>query len=143
MPRDGEPPSLSASVDRVIAMAHVTPQPHVAVIGRHTLPVVLALLLHGCRCVRSLRPDTAAPDCEAADLAWIVDVGDEHELDDALRAAHRCIGRAGRIVLEGAACRHCEDSLGRHATAAGLAVVSYDSACRRLVLAPMETQPLM
>jgi hypothetical protein len=137
MPRDGEPPSLLASVDRVIAMSHVTPHPHVAVIGRHTLPFVLALLSHGCGGVRSLRPDTPAPDCEQADLAWIVDVGDEHELDEALRAAHRRTGANGRVVLEDAACRPCLDTLRQHATDAGFDIVSFDSVARRLVLTPL------
>jgi len=58
----------------------------VAVIGRHALPVVLALLRHGCASVRSLRPDAAAPDCQAADLTWILDVESEREFDEALRA---------------------------------------------------------
>jgi hypothetical protein len=137
MPRDGEPPlqppSLLASVDRVMAMAHLAPAPHVAVIGRHTLPFVLALLSHGCASVRSLRPDAAAPDCEAADLAWIVDVGDEHELDDALRAAHRRTGTTGYIVLEAGACPLARAAIGAHATAAGLAVVAADPSERRLV----------
>ncbi len=136
MPRDGEPPSLLASVDRVIAMSHVTPNPHVAVIGRHTLPFVLALLSHGCGGVRSLRPDTPAPDCEHADLAWIIDVGDAHELDEALRAAHRRTGATGRVVLEDAACRHCLETLRQHAADAGFDIVSFDSVTRRLMLAP-------
>ena len=134
MPRDGEPPSLLASVDRVMAMAHVSPAPHVAVIGRHTLPFVLALLSQGCAAVRSLRPDAAAPDCESADLVWILDVGDEHELDDALRAAHRRIGAEGRIVLEHDACRLSLATIRAHATAAGLNVVI--DALGRLVLTP-------
>jgi hypothetical protein len=125
-------------VDRVIAMAHVTPQPHVAVIGRHTLPVVLALLSHGCCSVRSLRPDAAAPDCEAADLAWIVDAGCEQELDDALRAAHRRTGATGRIVVEEAAGRHCPATLRRHANDAGLDIVSVDTVERRIVLGPFQ-----
>jgi len=116
-----------------MAMAHLAPAPHVAVIGRHTLPFVLALLSHGCASVRSLRPDAAAPDCEAADLAWIVDVGDEHELDDALRAAHRRTGTTGYIVLEAGACPLARAAIGAHATAAGLAVVAADPSERRLV----------
>jgi hypothetical protein len=116
-------------------MARSTPSPHVAVIGRHTLRFVLALLSHGCACVRSLRPDTAAPDCEAADLAWIVDAHDAQELGEALRAAHRRTGARGRIVLEQAACRHCEDQLGRHAKDAGLDIVSFDPIGGRRLLA--------
>src|SRR4249919_3480499 len=92
---DVEPPSTIASddasnaelVDRVMAVSHLPTSAHVAVIGRRTLPLVLALLRRGCGGVRSLRPGAPAPDCEAADLAWIVDVDGEHELDDALRAA--------------------------------------------------------
>jgi hypothetical protein len=127
-----EPPSISGAVDRVLAMAHAGLQPHVAVIGRHALPVVLALLQHGCACVRSLRPDAAAPDCETADLAWILDVESEREFDDALRAAHR---RARLVVVEGAACRFCRE-LQQHAVQAGLEVVSFDHVSRRVMLAP-------
>jgi hypothetical protein len=118
-----------------MAMAPFAPAPHVAVIGRHTLDIVLALLSHGCACVRSLRPDTAAPDCEATDLAWIVDARDPHELDEALRAAHRRIGRRGRIVLEPAACLACAGQLGRHAAAAGLEIVAIDPVGGRRLLA--------
>ncbi len=139
MPRDGEPPSLLASVDRVMAMALPTSSLHVAVIGRHTLPFVLALLTHGCACVRSLRPDAAAPDCEAADLAWIVDAQDAQELDDALHAAHRRTGTTGRVVLEDAACRHCPTTMRQHAADAGFTVLSFDPVGRRLVLAGRQT----
>ncbi len=134
MPRDGEPPSLLASVDRVMAMAHMSSAPHVAVIGRHTLPFVLALLSHGCAAVRSLRPDAAAPDCEAADLAWIVDVADAHELDDALRAAQRRTARGGRIVLEDGACPLSRSAIRSHAAAAGLEVTSQEANGGRLLL---------
>ncbi len=133
MPRDSEPPSLLASVDRALAMAHVTPSPHVVVVGHHTLPFLLALMDHGCGCVRTLRPDATAPDCEPADLVWIVDVMDEHELDDALRAAHR---RSDRIILEQTACRSRLAHVQKHALAAGLDVVSFDHVTGRLMLAP-------
>jgi hypothetical protein len=123
---------MSEAVDRVLAMAHAGPQPHVAVIGRHALPAVLALLQHGCACVRSLRPDAAAPDCERADLVWILDVESEQEFDDALRAAHR---RARLVMIEGDACRFCRE-LQRHAVQAGLDVVSFDHVARRVMLAP-------
>ncbi|HTR88388.1 MAG TPA: hypothetical protein VMI56_28160 [Reyranella sp.] len=126
-------------MDRVLAMAPLAAAPHVAVIGRHTLSFVLALMRHGCGCVRSLRPDAAAPDCETADLAWIVDVQDERELDDALHAAHRRTGDKGRIVLEDAACRHCLATMPQHAAKAGLEVVSFDRAHRRLLLAALHT----
>ena len=129
---EAEPPSMSEAVDRVLAMAHAGSRPHVAVIGRHALPVVLALLQHGCACVRSLRPDAAAPDCERADLAWILDVESEQEFDDALRAAHR---RARLVMVESAACRFCRE-LQRHAAQTGLDVVSFDHVARRVMLAP-------
>ena len=128
---EAEPPSMSEAVDRVLAMAHAGPQPHVAVIGRHALPAVLALLQHGCACVRSLRPDAAAPDCERTDIAWILDVESEQE-DDALRAAHR---RARLVMIEGVACCYCRE-LQRHAVRAGLDVVSFDHVARRVMLAP-------
>lgn len=134
-PAEPEPPSISESVGRVLAMAHVGPLSHVAVIGRRALPVALALLRHGCAGVRTLRPGAASPDCEAADLVWIVDVGNEQELDDALRAAHR---RSRRVMIEGAACRFCRE-LQRHALQAGLDVVSFDHVSRRVMLAARAT----
>src|SRR5258708_31200260 len=86
MPRDQdhdvdlEPPSIAVSddaakmalVDRILAIAHLPVTAHVAVIGHRTLPFVLALMRKGCACVRSLRPDAPSPDCEPAQLAWIV-----------------------------------------------------------------------
>ena len=140
-----EPPSSIASddasnaelVDRVMAVTHLPASAHVAVIGRRTLPLVLALLRRGCGCVRSLRPGAPAPDCEAADLAWIVDVGDESELDDALRAARFRAGARGRVVVEGAKCRwrNALNAIRDRAVAAGLDVVSFDHTAGRLVLA--------
>ena len=139
-----EPPSTTAPddtsnaelVDRVMAVTHLPASAHVAVIGRRTLPLVLALMRRGCGCVRSLRPGAAAPDCEAADLAWIVDV-DESELDDALRAARFRAGARGRVVVEGAKCRwrNALNAIRDHAMAAGLDVVSFDHTAGRLVLA--------
>lgn len=79
--------SSVARVDRMMAVAHLPATAHVALIGHHTLPLLLALLQRGCAAVRSLRPGTPSPDCEAADLAWIVDLQGDGELDDALRAA--------------------------------------------------------
>jgi len=82
-------------------------------------------------CGRSLAAsDAAAPDCQAADLAWILDVESEREFDEALRAAHR----RARLV-EGAACRFCRE-LHQHAVRAGLDVVSFDHVTRRVMLAP-------
>jgi hypothetical protein len=143
---DVEPPSTivsddassAAMVERVMAITHLPTKAHVAVIGHHTLPFILALMRRGCDCVRSLRPGAPSPDCEAADLAWIVDVEDERELDDALRAARWRAGPRGRVVLEGAACRwrSALASMREHAVAAGLDVVSFDHVARRLVLAP-------
>jgi hypothetical protein len=140
---EAEPPSTSASeralsvgtVDRVIAMAHLPPAPHVAVIGRHTLPFVIALMERGCACVRSLRPDVVTPDCEAADLAWIVDVATEVELDQALEAARRRTRCKGRVVVEGSRCLSCR-AIQQHAQAAALDVISFDHATQRVVLAP-------
>ncbi len=143
---DVEPPSTNVSddasaalVDRVMAIAHLPPAAHVAVIGHHTLPFVLGLMRRGCDCVRSLRPGAPAPDCEAADLAWIVDVDSEQELHDALRAARWRTGARGRVVLEGAACRwrSALSAVRQHALAAGLDVISFDHVARRLVLAPL------
>jgi hypothetical protein len=135
---DGEPPSSPVSddadgalVDRVMAIAHLPQTAHVAVIGHHTLPFVVALLRRGCEGVRSLRPGSPAPDCEPVDLAWIVDLQDERELDEALRAARWRAGKRGRVVLEGALAAMCTRVL-----AAGLDIVSFDHVARRLVLAP-------
>ena len=142
---EGEPPSSPVSddtsgalADRVMAIAHMPQAAHVAVIGHHTLPFVLALLRRGCEGVRSLRPGSPAPDCEPVDLAWIVDLQDEHELDEALRAARWRTGKRGRVVVEGAACswRSALAVMRHRALAAGLDIVSFDHVARRLVLAP-------
>lgn len=141
-----EPPSASGDlVDRVLAVAHLGPAAHVTVIGHHTLPHVLSLMKRDCACVRSLRPGTASPDGEAADLAWIVDVMGDAELDDALRAARRRTGSHGRIVVEG---RDCTCSRGfasicDSASAAGLAVIGFDHSASRLVLVPVPAQSAM
>ncbi len=128
--------SSVARVDRMIAVAHLPLTAHVALIGHHTLPLLLALLQRGCAAVRSLRPGTPSPDCEAADLAWIVDLQGDGELDDALRAARSRVGTTGRVVIEGATCV-CRDglkSIRDRAVAAGLDVISFDHIARRLVL---------
>lgn len=142
---EDEPPSSPVSdetsgalADRVMAIAHVPQTAHVAVIGRRTLPFVMALLRQGCESVRSLRPDSPAPDCEPVDLAWIVDLQDERELDEALRAARWRTGKRGRVVVEGAACawRSALAAMRHRALAVGLDIVSFDHVARRLVLAP-------
>jgi hypothetical protein len=142
---ESEPPSsgtpaeaASASAERVMAVSHAPPSAHVAVIGHHTLPYVLALMQSGCGCVRSLRPDAAAPDCEPADLTWIVDCRDDRELDGALRAARRRAGARGRVVLEGAACRwrRALAAVRDRALEVGLDIVSFDHATGRVVFAP-------
>jgi hypothetical protein len=142
---ESEPPSIAAidhapcngRVDRMMAMAHLPATAHVALIGRHTLPSLLALLQHGCVAVRCLRPGAPSPDRETADLAWIVDVADDDELDEALRAARARIGIAGRVVVEGATCvcRSGPSAIRDHAVAAGLDVVSFDRKDNRVVLA--------
>jgi hypothetical protein len=126
--------TVSVSAEKVIAMAHFATAPHVAVIGHRTLPFVLALMDCGCTCVRSLRPDVAAPDCEAADLAWIVDVADGNELGDALRAARRRTGDRGKVVVEGVICQSCGTLL-QHVANADLDVISFDHLSQRVVLA--------
>jgi len=141
---EAEPPSITTLdearsamlVERVWAVAHLRPYAHVAVIGRHNLPLVLAFLKRGCSAVRSLRPGAPSPDCESADLAWIVDVG-EGELDEALRAARTRAGGAGRVIVEGAACVGCPNlaSIRERAVAHGLDIVSFDHLASRLVLA--------
>jgi hypothetical protein len=136
---ESEPPSTAlladarcaALVERVWAVAHLQPSAHVAIIGRHTLPLVLEFLKRGCSAVRSLHPGAPSPDCEAAELAWIVDVGDG-ELDAALRAARSRAGDSGRVIVEGAATL---PRLRDRAVAQGLDVVSFDHASSRLVLA--------
>ena len=142
---EGEPPSSPVSddtsgalADRVMAIAHLPQAAHVAVIGHHTLPFVVALLQRGCQGVRSLRPGSPAPDCEPVDLAWIVDLQDERELDEALRAARWRAGKRGRVILEDAACawRSATAALRQRALAAGLDIVAFDHVARRLVLAP-------
>lgn len=141
---EGEPPSIAAideascvaRVDRIMAVAHLPATAHVTLIGHHTLPLLLALLQRGCAAVRSLRPGTPSPDREVADLAWIVDVQGDGELDDALRAARSRVGTTGRVIVEGASCV-CRDglkSIRDRATAVGLDVISFDHIARRLVL---------
>ena len=128
--------SSVARVDRIMAVVHLPVTAHVTLIGHHTLPLLLALLQRGCAAVRSLRPGTPSPDREAADLAWIVDVQGDHELDDALHAARSRVGATGRVVVEGANCV-CRDGLKSvrdRAVAAGLDVISFDHIARRLVL---------
>jgi len=137
---DNEPPSaLNATVDRVMAVAHLAPTAHVAVIGHRTLPFVLALLSRGCAAVRSLRPGAPAPDCEPADLAWIVGLENERELDEALHAARWRAGKHGRVVLEGGSCRRpgLIAMVRERALTVGLDIVSFDHVARRLVLAPV------
>ena len=139
-----EPPSTAAvddesyatQVDRIMAMTHLPVSAHVALIGHHTLPCLLALLKHGCGAVRCLRPGAPSPDREIADLAWIVDVQGDDELDEALRAARARIGVKGRVVIEGAgcACRAGLAAVRDHALAAGLDVVSFDHVANRIVL---------
>jgi len=146
MAEEAEPPSGRATeracgsdlAEQVIAVSHAPPAAHVAVIGHHTLPYVLALMRTGCGGVRSLRPDAPAPDCEPADLTWIVDCHDDDELDGALRAARGRAGTRGCVVLEAATCRwrRTFSSLRDRALRAGLEIVSFDHATRRVVLAP-------
>ena len=85
----------------MIAMDQVPSTARIVVIGRHTLPAVLFLLQRGFAAVRCLRPGAPAPDCEQADLAWIVDFEDERELEEALHAARVRVGSAGRIIVNG------------------------------------------
>lgn len=140
---DSEPPSSPASgdaiasvVDRLMAVTHLPEGAHVAIIGRRTLPYMLALLQHGCGAARSLRPGEPSPDCESADLCWIVDARDERELDDALRAARNRAGGHGRVVVEGSRYAGSDglSAIPGHALTAGLKVVSYDHVAHRVVL---------
>ncbi|MEI6203843.1 MAG: hypothetical protein WCP68_17990 [Enhydrobacter sp.] len=137
-----EPPSTAAvddascttQVDRVMAMTHLPCSAHVALIGHHTLPSMLALLKHGCGAVRCLRPGAPSPDREIADLAWIVDVRGDDELDEALHAARVRLTQRGRVVVEGAGCAGLA-AIGDRATAAGLHFVSFDHVANLVVLA--------
>src|SRR5471032_1472240 len=139
---DLEPPSTvavddasyAAQVDRIMAMTHLPVSAHVALIGHHTLPSLLALLKHGCGAVRCLRPGAPSPDREIADLAWIVDVRGDDELDEALHAARVRLTQRGRVVIEGAGCAGLA-AIRDHATAVGLDVVSFDHVANRVVLA--------
>jgi hypothetical protein len=142
---EAEPPSTTVSddasreaqVDRTMAMAHLPAAAHVALIGHHTLPLLLALLRHGCGAVRCLRPGAPSPDCEAVDLAWIIDLHGDGELDEALRAARGRIGPTGRVMVEGTGCT-CQGGLSSicdRARAAGLDIVSFDHKTSRLMLA--------
>ena len=132
--RDEESPQFAErAAQALLALAQPPRDAHVAVIGHRTLPYMLALLARGCAAVRGLRPDRSSPDREAADLCWIVDVADEAELDEALRAA-RC--RAGRIVLEDrdGRWRLASAALRRRALALGLEIVDRGRRSPRLLL---------
>jgi hypothetical protein len=145
MTADLEPPSTAAfddaccttQVDRIMAMTHLPCSAHVALIGHRTLPQLMALLKQGCGAVRCIRPGAPSPDREIADLAWIVDVQDERELDEALRAARARLGERGRVVIEGAncGCRAGFAAIHSHAAAAGLDIRSFDHIANRVVLA--------
>lgn len=126
----------TALVDRVCSTAHLPPSAHVAVIGHRTLPLLLEFLRRGYAALRSLRPGAPAPDCETADLVWIVDVRDD-ELDEALRAARLRAGRAGCVIVEGGTCDAATKlvSLRERARAKGLDLISFDAAASRLFLA--------
>ena len=149
-PAKAEPPSIatiddaacSARVDRIMALTHLPASAHVALIGHHTLPSLLAFLRHGCGAVRCLRPDAPAPDCETADLAWIVEVHGAPKLDDALRAARLRVGRTGRIVVEVGGCLDCADlaTIYARALVRGFEIVSFDHTANRAVL--VARQPL-
>jgi hypothetical protein len=142
---ESEPPSTAApveascerQVDRTLAMAHLPASAHVALIGHHTLPLLLALLQYGCAAVRCLRPGAPSPDCETVDLAWIINLQSDNEVDGALRAARGRIGATGRVMIEGAGytCRGGLSSICDHASAAGLDVVAFDHKANRLMLA--------
>ena len=102
---ESEPPSIvtlgdsAFLVERVWAVAHLRPSAHVAIIGRHTFPV-LEFPKRGCSAGCSCVPAPPRRIAEAADLTWIVDVG-EVQLDEALRAARSRTGNAGRVIVEG------------------------------------------
>jgi hypothetical protein len=145
-PVEAEPPSNAVPdeaacetlLEGATAISHTCGCAHAVVIGHHTLPYILALLHQGCASVRSVRPGCPAPDCEAVELAWIVDAENQAELADALRIARSRVGRRGRVVLEGSAFRWRAGlaTLPNAALAAGLDVVAVDRDMRRLVLAP-------
>jgi hypothetical protein len=107
---EGEPPSSPVSddasgvlADRVMAIATCR-KPRTSP-SSDTTPSPSSWRYCGAAAkVRSLRPGSPAPDCEPLDLAWIVDLQDEHELDEALRAARWRTSKRGRVVVEGAAC---------------------------------------
>jgi hypothetical protein len=88
-----------AIVGRVIPLAHVPCGGHVALIGRNTLPLMLALLHHHCDAVCSVDPDTSACDSEPVDMAWIVAPAEADGLDNALRLARRRITPRGALVV--------------------------------------------
>jgi hypothetical protein len=143
---EAEPPSSPVPDDAACetllegatAISHTSGCAHVVIIGHHTLPYMLTLLHQGCASVRSVRPGCPAPDCEAVELAWIVDLESQTELADALRVARSRVGRRGRVVLEGTAFRWRASlaDLPKIASAAGLDVVAVDRRMHRLMLAP-------
>ena len=130
--------TYAALLGDLMALSQAPSSAHIAVIGHHTLPYVLALLQGGCASVRSLRPGSPAPDCEPVEWVWIVDLHDRQELVEALQAARLRVSKRGRVVVEPSACQwpNALMLICDAARAAGLDVITMRGQACRVVLAP-------
>lgn len=102
-PHRSQVATASIPLSTPAALIDVTPtgaQDRVVVIGRGTLPLMLAFLRRGCLSAAELRASVVSPDAEPADLAWITGVVERRDCDNALRAALRRIGHHGRLAVD-------------------------------------------
>jgi len=96
LPADAPDPVTRSLID----LTPTDPAASVVVIGRGTLPLMLAFLRRGCAGATELRALGAAPGAEPAQLAWITGIISRDEADNALRAALHRIGRHGRLAFD-------------------------------------------
>jgi hypothetical protein len=147
-----EPPSTSAvddaasseKVERMLGLVHPSRTAHVALLGHHILPLLLALLRRGFAAVYGVRPGSPSSDGETADVVWIADMRSEGELDDALRIARARTSEKTRVVVEAATLVGCDGlaAIRDHATRFGFCVLRTDRAARRTVLAAVPRQAM-
>jgi len=149
---EAEPPSISAAADaassekveRMLGLVHPSRAAHVALVGHHILPLLLALLRRGFAAVYGVRPGSSSSGNEAADVVWIADMRSEGELDDALRIARSRTSEKTRVVVEAATLVGCDGlaAIRDHATRFGFCVLLTDRAARRTVLAAVPRQAM-
>lgn len=89
-----------ATIGDLVAITPTVRNESIVVIGRGTLPFLLAFLNRGCRSAAELRISTAAPDVQPADLVWITGLVEPKDCDTAVRMALRRAGKRGRIAID-------------------------------------------